>query len=82
VIESRRPKPGVDSVDDAGSRRGAPRVGDETELAAHVKATLANFKCPARWVFVDTLPRSSTGKVGKRALRDWLAAGAVGSPPE
>jgi long-chain acyl-CoA synthetase len=54
----------------------------EADLATHVRAALADFKCPARWAFVADLPRTSTGKVPKRALRDWLAAGTQGSPFE
>jgi long-chain acyl-CoA synthetase len=40
------------------------------ELAAHVRAHLADFKCPAVWELVDTLPRDPNGKVLKRLLRE------------
>jgi fatty-acyl-CoA synthase len=39
------------------------------ELAAHVRARLADFKCPERFELVDELPRDPNGKVLKRALR-------------
>lgn len=40
------------------------------ELAAHVRGRLADFKCPARFTFVDELPRDPNGKILKRFLRD------------
>ena len=39
------------------------------DLAAHVRATLADFKCPSRFEVVDELPRDPNGKVLKRLLR-------------
>jgi long-chain acyl-CoA synthetase len=41
----------------------------EAALGAHVKARLADFKCPARFTFVDELPRDPNGKILKRLLR-------------
>jgi long-chain acyl-CoA synthetase len=41
----------------------------EDELAAHVRSKLADFKCPARFTFVDELPRDPNGKILKRLLR-------------
>jgi long-chain acyl-CoA synthetase len=40
------------------------------ELAAHVRARLADYKVPRDWELVDALPRDATGKVRKRLLRD------------
>lgn len=40
----------------------------EDEIIAHCRAGLANFKCPSR-VFFEELPKTSTGKVQKFALR-------------
>jgi long-chain acyl-CoA synthetase len=40
------------------------------ELATHVRAHLADFKCPERWDVVDALPRDPNGKVMKRHLRE------------
>jgi acyl-CoA synthetase (AMP-forming)/AMP-acid ligase II len=45
----------------------------EQDLAAHGAATLAAYKRPRRWVFVDALPRNAYGKVLKRQLRDELS---------
>ena len=46
-----------------------------TELQEHVAARLARFKVPAHVVFrSDPLPRTATGKVLKRELRESLAA--------
>ena len=42
---------------------------DADALAAHVKANLADFKCPEIWEYVDALPRDPSGKVKKRELR-------------
>jgi long-chain acyl-CoA synthetase len=40
------------------------------ELIAHCRSRLAHFKCPREVVFVDALPRSDTGKIYKRRLRE------------
>jgi acyl-CoA synthetase (AMP-forming)/AMP-acid ligase II len=42
----------------------------EQELRALAQARLAKFKQPKAYVFVDALPRSPSGKVLKRVLRD------------
>jgi long-chain acyl-CoA synthetase len=39
-------------------------------LIAHCRDRLAHFKCPRQVVFVDALPRSDTGKIYKRRLRE------------
>lgn len=41
---------------------------DEAELLAHCRARLATYKVPRQLVFVDDLPRTSTGKIMRRAL--------------
>ncbi|MEY2461600.1 MAG: long-chain acyl-CoA synthetase, partial [Acidimicrobiaceae bacterium] len=41
----------------------------EDELAAHVRSKLADYKCPAKFTFVDELPRDPNGKILKRLLR-------------
>jgi acyl-CoA synthetase (AMP-forming)/AMP-acid ligase II len=43
-----------------------PRPDD---LRRFVRAELAGFKVPARWIMVDELPRSPLGKVLRRRLR-------------
>jgi fatty-acyl-CoA synthase len=49
-------------------RPDAEEVGPD-ELRAYCKMTLANFKCPKSFEFVEALPRNPTGKVLKRELR-------------
>ncbi len=53
----------------------APSVEIPTaeDIIAFSRERLAHFKCPKRVVFT-TLPRTSTGKVQKRVLRDSIAA--------
>jgi fatty-acyl-CoA synthase len=40
------------------------------EIKQHVKANLAGYKVPRDVDFMDELPRTSTGKVLKRELKD------------
>lgn len=40
------------------------------ELIAHVRASLAGYKAPRSIDFVDRMPRTPTGKLYKRLLRD------------
>ena len=42
----------------------------ESEIKSYVKANLAGYKVPREVAFMDELPRTSTGKVLKRELRD------------
>ena len=39
------------------------------EIMAFCRARLAHYKCPRKVIFT-TLPRTSTGKIQKRLLRD------------
>ncbi|MEH3156466.1 MAG: AMP-binding protein [Gordonia paraffinivorans] len=48
---------------------------DADTLVAHVRSRLAAFKAPREIVFTDALPRTSTGKVRKNALREAESAG-------
>ena len=41
-----------------------------TDVIAFCRARLAHYQCPASVEFVEELPRSATGKVLKRALRE------------
>lgn len=41
----------------------------EADLMAHCRQNLAKYKCPARIVFVEALPRNATGKIHKPSLR-------------
>jgi len=40
------------------------------ELQKYCRDRLAIYKCPKRVEFVEQLPKNSTGKIMKRALRD------------
>jgi acyl-CoA synthetase (AMP-forming)/AMP-acid ligase II len=42
----------------------------DKDIKAHVKSNLAGYKVPREVEFVDELPRTSTGKVLKRELRE------------
>ena len=50
---------------------------DAAELAAHCRERLAAYKVPGVFAFVDDLPKTSTGKILRRALRETLAAAAT-----
>ena len=45
-------------------------------LDAHCNASIARFKRPKRYLFVEALPKNNYGKVVKRELRARLAGGA------
>jgi len=51
-------------------------VGEEVsaELDAHCRASLTGAKCPRHYEFVEALPRTETGKLLRRVLRDALAS--------
>ncbi|MEW6442602.1 MAG: acyl-CoA synthetase [bacterium] len=42
----------------------------EGELLEHCRRELAPFKCPKKVVFVEALPKTPTGKILKREMRD------------
>ena len=44
------------------------------ELDAYCRASLTRAKCPRRYEFVDTLPRTETGKLLRRVIRDTLVS--------
>jgi long-chain acyl-CoA synthetase len=53
-------------------------TGDERltgELDAYCRADLASLKCPGRYEYRDTLPRTPSGKLLRRVLREELAGG-------
>src|SRR5207302_1563586 len=61
---------------DLGENVGAVIVArsslDESELRAHVRARLAPYKVPARFVFVEEIPLTELGKVSRRDLKKLL----------
>jgi fatty-acyl-CoA synthase len=50
--------------------KGPPASLSEKDVQDYVKKNLAGYKAPRDVVFVDELPRTSTGKVLKRDLKD------------
>jgi long-chain acyl-CoA synthetase len=42
------------------------------ELIAHLEQYVTKFKLPSEVIWLDTLPKGSTGKILKRALREQL----------
>lgn len=42
----------------------------EDEMMAHCKAKLSSFKIPKKIIFVDELPKTPTGKILKRNMRE------------
>lgn len=50
---------------------------DASELIAWARERLAGFKCPRVVKFVDTLPRTATGKLLKRELRQRFGGAAA-----
>ena len=54
------------------------RVGDDSlaaELIAHCRSLLAGYKAPRSIDFIEAIPRTATGKVTKRPLREPYWAG-------
>lgn len=47
----------------------ADRLADVEGLRTHCKQLLAGFKIPKRFVFVDALPKTATGKIKKNEIR-------------
>ncbi|WP_390623035.1 hypothetical protein [Ralstonia syzygii] len=45
----------------------------EQEMMSHCRSLLAGFKVPRRLIITDTLPRTPSGKVLKRVLREQCA---------
>jgi 2-aminobenzoate-CoA ligase len=43
-------------------------------LDDHVKSEIAPYKHPRLILFIDTLPRTQTGKLQRYVLRQWAAA--------
>jgi fatty-acyl-CoA synthase len=42
----------------------------EAEITGHCRARLAHYKCPRSVEFINALPRTGSGKIYKKALRD------------
>jgi acyl-CoA synthetase (AMP-forming)/AMP-acid ligase II len=52
----------------------ATTAASPEEIISWCRERLAHFKCPKTVEFTDSLPRTTTGKVLKRELRDRLAS--------
>lgn len=49
--------------------------GDAGDIQAFLADRMARYKLPARFIFIDAIPKSPSGKILRRLLRDRLAAG-------
>ena len=45
---------------------------DDAGLDAHCLASIARFKRPKRYIYLDALPKNNDGKVLKTALREMM----------
>jgi acyl-CoA synthetase (AMP-forming)/AMP-acid ligase II len=50
------------------------------ELVEFCRSRLAHYKCPQSVDFLDSFPKTGTGKILKRELRKLYGAGAAGAP--
>jgi 4-coumarate--CoA ligase len=55
--------------------RAAGAEIDEAALRAHVEGCLAHYKHPVDYRFVESVPKSASGKILRRELRAGLARG-------
>ncbi len=58
----------------------AQNAVSEEELRAFCRERLSAFKVPERIAFVDSLPRTSSGKIQRRALREIEFNASKGDP--
>lgn len=49
---------------------------EESELDAWLRPRLAGYKLPRRWLVLDALPRTTSGKLQRRLVRDRFVSGA------
>ncbi|WP_420130680.1 amino acid adenylation domain-containing protein [Longimicrobium sp.] len=75
-----RPEGGGRLVAYAAPAAGA-RVPPADELRAHLRERLPDYMVPAAFVAMDALPRSTTGKVDRRALPEPAMDAAEGAAP-
>ncbi|UOM35405.1 acyl-CoA synthetase [Acuticoccus sp. I52.16.1] len=55
---------------------------DEAALTAHIAGKLARYKLPARYVFLDEMPKTGYGKIAKKLVRETLEEkGLLGPEP-
>jgi len=51
----------------------ADRAADTDELEALLRSRVASYKVPKRWIAVDRLPRTTSGKIDRRRARQLAA---------
>jgi fatty-acyl-CoA synthase len=51
------------------------------DLHHHCRSHLAPYKTPVLWFFVDRYPLTTSGKVQKYVLRNWIAGGRLVPEP-
>ena len=54
----------------------------EAELANHAGKTVAGYKKPRRFVFLNDLPRNVNGKIAKEALKSQIGEATKGAHRE
>jgi acyl-CoA synthetase (AMP-forming)/AMP-acid ligase II len=47
------------------------------DIERHCRTSLAAFKVPSTWEVVSELPKTSTGKIDKKPLRERVAGGVT-----
>ncbi len=55
----------------------APNGGSDalrTQVQEKLLSTLSKYKCPRRVIFIDAIPRTTTGKARRFRLRQWITA--------
>lgn len=57
--------------------RSPDAVVTEADIRAHLDGTLARYKTPASFIFVDELPRNASGKVLRTDLRGRITPGGT-----
>jgi fatty-acyl-CoA synthase len=62
--------------------RSADHTPSEASLAAWCRRQLAPYKTPERWIFVDELPVTRSGKVQKQRLIDAYLNGSPNQPTD
>ena len=75
-MSGRRVADGVRMFVVPGTAATAKRMADDGKLDAHCLASIARFKRPKRYVYLDALPKNNYGKVLKTALREMMKSPA------
>jgi 4-coumarate--CoA ligase len=65
----------------AVTANAAVKTAAEAEVKAWIQPKVAEYKVPARVLFVEAIPKSASGKILRRVLKDQVAA-LVAAQPE